>query len=139
MVDHVLGLIFSSPRVHFEAWGQVGRKKEDNLQPTKYGARTIMESSAIPSYFILPCISVLICAFCHCIYEHVWLITGCSSGLGGAINYAAFGRGDDMIVTTRKSIQRLRSLKEAGAVTLDTSMEALQAEHHCVIEGTLTI
>lgn len=71
--------------------------------------------------------------------RQIWLITGCSSGLGEAITYAALRRGDNVIATARKGIQRLQALKEAGAATLDLDVQAPQAELDSIIKEALKI
>lgn len=55
----------------------------------------------------------------------VWLITGCSSGIGEALALAALSRGDKVIATARGSVSRLQKLKDAGAATfeLDVTQE----------------
>ena len=55
---------------------------------------------------------MLICASYHGIYDQRWLITGCSSGLEETITYAALSRGDDVIETIERGIQRLRLTKK---------------------------
>ncbi|KAI1172128.1 serine 3-dehydrogenase [Nemania sp. FL0916] len=48
--------------------------------------------------------------------QKVWLITGCSSGLGHSIAVAALNRGDIVIATSRDA-SKLSSLSEQGALT----------------------
>ena len=71
--------------------------------------------------------------------RQTWLITGCSSGLGEAITYAALRRGDNVIATARNGTERLRALKEAGAATLNLDVRAPQAELDRIIEEALSI
>ena len=71
--------------------------------------------------------------------KQIWLITGCSSGLGEAIAYAALRRGDDVIATARNGVQRLQALKEAGAAILDLDVRAPQVELDSIIEKALKI
>ncbi|KAI0437524.1 serine 3-dehydrogenase [Xylaria telfairii] len=54
--------------------------------------------------------------------KNVWLITGCSSGLGHSIALAALNRGD-VVVATARDVSKLSSLSEQGAmaVTLDVT------------------
>ncbi|KAI1111375.1 serine 3-dehydrogenase [Nemania sp. NC0429] len=62
--------------------------------------------------------------------KKVWLITGCSSGLGHSIALAALQRGD-IVVATARDASKLGSLAERGALTesLDvTSSDAALAE-----------
>ena len=71
--------------------------------------------------------------------RQTWLITGCSSGLGEAITYAALRRGDNVIATARNGTERLRALKEAGAATLSLDVRAPQEELDRIIEEALKI
>ena len=71
--------------------------------------------------------------------KQTWLITGCSSGLGESITYAALRRGDNVIATARKGTQRLQSLKEAGASILDLDVQAPQAELNNIAAEALKI
>ncbi|KAI0103342.1 serine 3-dehydrogenase [Nemania sp. FL0031] len=48
--------------------------------------------------------------------KNVWLITGCSSGLGHSIALAALNRGDIVVATTRDA-SKLSLLSERGALT----------------------
>lgn len=47
----------------------------------------------------------------------VWLITGCSSGLGQALALAALARGDRVIVTAR-NVAKLADLEQRGAAAI---------------------
>lgn len=49
--------------------------------------------------------------------QRVWLVTGCSSGLGEEFVRQILSRGDQVIATARK-LETLKSLEEAGAVIL---------------------
>ena len=71
--------------------------------------------------------------------KQTWLITGCSSGLGEAITYAALRRGDHVIATARNGTQRLQHLKEAGAATLDLDVQSPQEELDRIVEEALKI
>ena len=71
--------------------------------------------------------------------KQTWLITGCSSGLGESIAYAALRRGDNVIATARNGVMRLQTLKEAGAATLDLDIRAPQAVLDRIVEEALTI
>lgn len=51
--------------------------------------------------------------------QRVWLITGCSSGLGQAMTLEALKRGDKVIATARAPISRLADLEVAGAAVLE--------------------
>ncbi|TGJ79868.1 hypothetical protein E0Z10_g8899 [Xylaria hypoxylon] len=62
--------------------------------------------------------------------KKVWLITGCSSGLGHAIAEAALNRGDTVVATAR-DVSKLSVLARRGALTetLDvTSSDAMLSE-----------
>lgn len=48
----------------------------------------------------------------------VWLITGCSSGIGRALALAALARGDRVIATAR-SLDKLEALEQRGAVAVE--------------------
>ncbi|KAI8945073.1 serine 3-dehydrogenase [Xylaria longipes] len=48
--------------------------------------------------------------------KKVWLITGCSSGLGHSIALAGLNRGD-IVVATARDVSKLTSLSEHGALT----------------------
>jgi len=71
--------------------------------------------------------------------RQTWLITGCSSGLGEAIARAALRRGDNVIATARKGVERLQGLKQVGAATLDLDVQAPQAELDSTVEEALKI
>ena len=49
----------------------------------------------------------------------IWLITGCSSGLGETLALAALARGDKVIATARGNVSRLQKLQDAGAATFE--------------------
>lgn len=53
----------------------------------------------------------------------IWLITGCSSGLGRLITLEALARGDKVIATARKPAA-IKDLAEAGAHTLALDVTA---------------
>ncbi|KAJ8124188.1 hypothetical protein ONZ43_g42 [Nemania bipapillata] len=48
--------------------------------------------------------------------KNVWLITGCSSGLGHSIAVAALNRGD-VVIATARDVAKLSLLSERGALT----------------------
>jgi NAD(P)-dependent dehydrogenase (short-subunit alcohol dehydrogenase family) len=69
-----------------------------------------------------------------------WLITGCTSGLGGEFARAILGRGDRVIATGRNdAVQRLASLKEIGAATLDLDVTAPQSEIDQQVQKALDV
>lgn len=53
----------------------------------------------------------------------VWLITGCSSGLGHALALAALARGD-LVIATARDVAKLQELQARGAVTLPLDVTA---------------
>ncbi|KAJ5783186.1 hypothetical protein N7457_004960 [Penicillium paradoxum] len=62
-----------------------------------------------------------------------WLVTGCSSGLGEALIRAILARRDRAIATARpgnavSGVDRIASLKEAGAAVLELDLGATQVE-----------
>lgn len=61
----------------------------------------------------------------------VWFITGCSSGIGEALARAVLAQGDQVVATARAPIERLDSLKQAGATVIEldvtASVEAMKA------------
>jgi NAD(P)-dependent dehydrogenase (short-subunit alcohol dehydrogenase family) len=56
--------------------------------------------------------------------QQVWMITGCTSGIGSALAKAVLAHGNLLIATARAPIDRLASLKEAGATTLELDATA---------------
>ena len=61
----------------------------------------------------------------------VWLVTGCSSGLGEGLVHAILARGDRVIATGRSAAQKLSHLKDAGAEILDIDVTSPQGELDC--------
>ncbi|KAI0859904.1 serine 3-dehydrogenase [Xylaria cubensis] len=59
--------------------------------------------------------------------KKVWLITGCSSGLGHSIAIAALDRGD-IVVATARDVCKLSSLAELGAQTRNLDVTWSEAE-----------
>ncbi|KAI0505631.1 serine 3-dehydrogenase [Xylaria bambusicola] len=59
--------------------------------------------------------------------KKVWLITGCSSGLGHSIAVAALNRGD-IVVATARDVCKLSSLSELGAQTRSLDVTWSDAE-----------
>lgn len=47
----------------------------------------------------------------------VWLVTGCSSGIGAQLVHAILARGDKVIATAR-NVDKVRHLEAAGATVL---------------------
>lgn len=69
----------------------------------------------------------------------VWLITGCSSGIGEALAQAVLARGDKVIATARAPIDRLKPLENAGAAVLELDVTASQTTLEQTVEKALTI
>ncbi|RDW62120.1 hypothetical protein BP6252_11553 [Coleophoma cylindrospora] len=69
----------------------------------------------------------------------VWLVTGCSSGLGEELVYAILARGDRVIATGRNAVIRLSHLKDSGATILDIDVTAPQAALNIKIEEALAV
>jgi NAD(P)-dependent dehydrogenase (short-subunit alcohol dehydrogenase family) len=49
----------------------------------------------------------------------VWLITGCTSGIGTALMTECLSRGDKVIATGRKVVERLNSFKSENLALLE--------------------
>ena len=75
----------------------------------------------------------------HKMAQQVWLITGCSSGIGEALAKAVLARGDLLIATARAPIDRLSSLKEAGATTLELDSSASQETIAAVAQAAINV
>ncbi|KAI1076708.1 hypothetical protein F5B20DRAFT_555243 [Whalleya microplaca] len=58
----------------------------------------------------------------------VWLITGCSSGLGECFVREVLERGDRVVATARGGASRLKHLSDIGAHTMDLDVTATQEE-----------
>ncbi|KAL4786492.1 hypothetical protein BJX76DRAFT_365577 [Aspergillus varians] len=58
----------------------------------------------------------------------VWLVTGCTSGIGEALVHAILAAGDKVIATARSgerpAVERLAPLKEAGAAVMEIDVAA---------------
>ncbi|TMW67906.1 hypothetical protein Poli38472_007578 [Pythium oligandrum] len=65
--------------------------------------------------------------------SNVWLITGCSSGLGRELAIAARKRGDLVIATARK-VETLEDLKKLGCETLALDISASEDEIKRVVD-----
>ncbi|KAH8177117.1 short chain dehydrogenase domain-containing protein [Sarocladium implicatum] len=68
----------------------------------------------------------------------VWLITGCSSGLGQALTIEALSRGEAVIATAR-NVKALASLAERGAATLALDVTSNQTTLNMTIEDAIAI
>ncbi|KAF5879536.1 putative short-chain oxidoreductase protein [Botrytis fragariae] len=53
-----------------------------------------------------------------------WLVTGCSSGFGEELVQNILDRGDNIIATCQGSKDRIKYLKDAGAITLSLDLTA---------------
>lgn len=71
--------------------------------------------------------------------QQVWLITGCSSGIGEALAKAVLARGDLLIATARAPVDRLADLKKAGATTLELDAAASQETIGAVVQEAVAI
>ncbi|KAI0041215.1 short chain dehydrogenase [Auriscalpium vulgare] len=70
----------------------------------------------------------------------VWLITGCSSGIGRDLTLEALKRGDKVIATTRaRSLGQLADLKGAGADVLELDVTAPLADLHTVAQAAIAL
>jgi NAD(P)-dependent dehydrogenase (short-subunit alcohol dehydrogenase family) len=69
----------------------------------------------------------------------VWLVTGCSSGLGEELVHAILARGDLVVATGRNAAEKLSHLKNTGATILDIDVTAPQAELDAKIAEALAI
>ncbi|KAJ5116561.1 Short-chain dehydrogenase/reductase SDR [Penicillium angulare] len=65
------------------------------------------------------------------IEQLTWLVTGCTSGMGESLVYAILAKGDRVIATARgnekSAIERLASLKEAGAAVMELDVAASES------------
>lgn len=69
-----------------------------------------------------------------------WLVTGCSSGFGEIFVRSALARGDRAIATCRNNaIERLSTLKEAGAAVIELDVTASQDEINVKINEAIQI
>ncbi|KAI0040860.1 NAD(P)-binding protein [Auriscalpium vulgare] len=70
----------------------------------------------------------------------VWLITGCSSGIGRDLTLEALKRGDKVIATARaRSLAQLADLKGAGADVLELDVTAPLADLHDIAEAAVAL
>ncbi|KAI1143814.1 hypothetical protein F5Y05DRAFT_7098 [Hypoxylon sp. FL0543] len=69
----------------------------------------------------------------------VWLITGCSSGLGECFVHEALNRGDRVVATARGVPSRLKHLNDIGAHTMDLDVTATQEELNGKVEEAVQI
>jgi NAD(P)-dependent dehydrogenase (short-subunit alcohol dehydrogenase family) len=69
----------------------------------------------------------------------VWLVTGCSSGLGEELVYVILASGDQVIATGRNAAEKLSHLKDTGAVILNIDVTAPQEELDAKMKEALAI
>lgn len=68
----------------------------------------------------------------------VWLITGCSSGMGRALALEALSRGDRVIATAR-SVASLEDLRERGATTVALDVTSSDDVVRETVAGAVTL
>ncbi|KAF1988940.1 NAD(P)-binding protein [Aulographum hederae CBS 113979] len=68
----------------------------------------------------------------------VWLVTGCSSGLGEQFVHSILARGDEIIATGR-NIEKLKHLEQAGASVLQLDITDSQQSIRSVIDQATSI
>lgn len=68
----------------------------------------------------------------------VWLITGCSSGFGFELVYAALARGEKVIATAR-SVEKIKALKAAGAAVLSLDVTSTLADLQSTAEKAIAL
>ena len=68
-----------------------------------------------------------------------WLVTGCSSGFGEELVKSILRRGDNAIATCRGSVDRLKSLHDLGAATIELDVSSDQESLNKAIRNALTI
>ena len=71
--------------------------------------------------------------------QFIWLVTGCSSGLGEQLVLSILRRGDRVIATARGPVERLEHLQQLGAATLDLDVFAFQADLNEKMQEALKI
>lgn len=69
----------------------------------------------------------------------VWLVTGCSSGLGEHFVESILARGDLVIATARNDLTRLNHLKELGAKVLQLDVTSPPDEIDAAVNKALKI
>jgi NADP-dependent 3-hydroxy acid dehydrogenase YdfG len=69
----------------------------------------------------------------------VWLVTGCSSGLGEELVHEILARGDRVIATGRNAAKKLSHLKDTGATILDIDVTSPQKELNAKMREALAI
>jgi NAD(P)-dependent dehydrogenase (short-subunit alcohol dehydrogenase family) len=67
----------------------------------------------------------------------IWLVTGCSAGIGEAFVYEILSRGDKVIASSRGTSSRLAHLQEAGAKIPAMDINAPQVELDQKIEEAI--
>lgn len=69
----------------------------------------------------------------------VWLVTGCSSGIGEAFVREILARGDKVIATGRNADVKLAKLKDTGAAVLDLDVTSTQEVVDAKIKEAIAI
>jgi NAD(P)-dependent dehydrogenase (short-subunit alcohol dehydrogenase family) len=70
--------------------------------------------------------------------RNVWLITGCSSGLGRCIAEAALNHGD-VVVATARNLKGIADLEKKGALVRELDVTASEDRIEGVISGILSV
>ncbi|KAK8058596.1 NAD(P)-binding protein [Apiospora phragmitis] len=70
--------------------------------------------------------------------SRVWLITGCSSGLGARLAHRVLARGDRVIATARR-VETLAELEQAGAAVLSLDVTADQQAVRQTVDAAIQI
>ena len=69
----------------------------------------------------------------------IWLVTGCSSGIGEELVQSILKRGDRVIATARGKVERLQALKDLGADTLELDVTADQTAFDQIAQDAVNI
>jgi len=75
----------------------------------------------------------------HNMPQLIWLVTGCSSGIGEAFVTGILSRGDKVIGTCRNDTSRLKHLQDAGAKILQLDITASQESLGRTIQQAIEI
>lgn len=68
----------------------------------------------------------------------VWLVTGCSTGIGLSLVHGILSRGDKVIATAR-SLSKIEHLKEAGAHVLRLDITEEQVKLDEVVKEAIAV
>ena len=69
--------------------------------------------------------------------QFVWIITGCSSGIGEALTKKILEQGDLVVATARAPVNRLKHLEDAGAKILELDVTADQMRLNAIAEEAI--